>query len=127
MEARGFLLLARDLVTEARAYFERSFLHSPRPPLGLRLGLAEARTRLGETLSETEEAELASFGPSGGILPLVLKVVRLLESNATNDGLRDLLLELYPRVRGLSECHCQNLEKMMNRPNLPLRSAEPTQ
>ncbi|MDP3856879.1 MAG: hypothetical protein Q8Q73_03855 [Stagnimonas sp.] len=98
VEARGFLLLARDRVTEARAYFEQQLAAFTRPPLGLRLGFAEARARLGETLSDTEEAELASFGPEGSILPLVLKVVRLLESTASDDALRDLLLELYPRV-----------------------------
>ncbi len=102
VEARGFLLLARDRATEARAYFEQQLATFPRPPLGLRLGFAEARARLGETLSDTEEAELASFGPEGSILPLVLKVVRLLESTASDDELRDLLLALYPRVRELA-------------------------
>lgn len=103
VEARGFLLLARDRATEARAYFEQLLNAFTRPPLGLRLGFAEARARLGETLSDIEEAELASFGPEGSILPLVLKVVRLLESTASDDDLRDLLLELYPRVRELAE------------------------
>lgn len=102
VEARGFLLLARDRASEARAYFEQQLAAFTRPPLGLRLGFAEARSRLGETLSDTEEAELASFGPEGSILPLVLKVVRLLESTASDDALRDLLLELYPRVRELA-------------------------
>lgn len=103
VEARGFLLLARDRATEARAYFEQQLAAAaPRRPLGLRLGFAEARARLGETLSDTEEAELASFGPEGSILPLVLKVVRRLESTASDDELRDLLLELYPRVRELA-------------------------
>ena len=103
VEARGFLLLARDQAAEARAYFEQQLAAAaPRRPLGLRLGLAEARARLGETLSDLEEAELASFGPDGSILPLVLKVVRLLESTGSDDTLRDLLLELYPRVRELA-------------------------
>lgn len=103
VEARGFLLLARDQATKARTYFEQQLAAiNPRRPLGLRLGLAEARARLGETLSDTEEAELTSFGPDGSILPLVLKVVRLLESNASEDELRGLLLELYPRVRELA-------------------------
>lgn len=103
VEARGFLLLARDRATEARAYFEQQLAAAaPRRPLGLRLGFAEARARLGEALSDTEEAELASFGPEGSILPLVLKVVRLLESTASDDALRDLLLALYPRVRELA-------------------------
>jgi tetratricopeptide (TPR) repeat protein len=102
VEARGFLLLARDRATEARAYFEQQLAVFTRPPLGLRLGFAEARARLGETLSDTEEAELASFGSEGSILPLVLKVVRLLESTAPGHALRDLLLDLYPRVRELA-------------------------
>lgn len=102
VEARGFLLLARDRATEARAYFEQQLNAFTRPPLGLRLGFAEARARLGETLSDTEEAELASFGPEGSILPLVLKVVRLLRSTASDGELRGLLLELYPRVRELA-------------------------
>ena len=102
VEARGFLLLARDRAPEARAYFEQQLAAFPRPPLGLRLGFAEARVRLGETLSDAEEAELASFGDKGSILPLVLKVVRLLESTASDDVLRDLLLALYPRVRELA-------------------------
>lgn len=103
VEARGFLLLARDRVTEARAYFEQQLAAAaPRRPHGLRLGFAEARARLGETLSDTEEAELASFGPEGSILPLVLKIVRLLASTASDDALRDLLVKLYPRVRELT-------------------------
>ena len=102
VEARGFLLLACDRVPQARTYFEQQLAAFTRRPLGLRLGLAEARARLGETLSDTEEAELASFGPEGSILPLVLKVVRLLESTASDGELRDLLLELYPRVRELA-------------------------
>jgi len=102
VEARGFLLLASDRAIEARAYFGQQLAAFTRPPLGLQLGFAEARARLGETLSDTEEAELASFGPQGSILPLVLKVVRLLESTAPDDTLRDLLLELYPRVRELA-------------------------
>jgi tetratricopeptide (TPR) repeat protein len=103
VEARGFLLLARDLASEARAYFEQQLAAAaPRCPLGFRLGFSEARSRLGETLSGIEGAELASFGPEGSILPLVLKVVRLLESAASDDELRSLLLELYPRVRDLA-------------------------
>jgi hypothetical protein len=102
LEARGFLLLARGRTAEARIYFEQQLAATaPRRPLGLRLGFAEARARLGETLSDNEEAELSSFGPEGSILPLVLKVVRLLESIAS-DALRDLLLALYPRVRKLA-------------------------
>lgn len=103
LEARGFLLLARDRTAEARTYFEQQLAATaPRRPLGLRLGFAEARARLGEILSDNEEAELSSFGPEGSILPLVLKVVRLLESKVSDAALRDLLLALYPRVRELA-------------------------
>jgi tetratricopeptide (TPR) repeat protein len=103
LEARGFLLLARNRTAEARTYFEQQLAATaPHRPLGLRLGFAEARARLGETLSDNEEAELSSFGPEGSILPLVLKVVRVLESTASDAALRDLLLSLYPRVRELA-------------------------
>ena len=102
VEARGFLLLARDRTREARAYFEQQIAAFPRPPLGLRLGLAEVRARMGETLTESEEAELAVFGPEGSILPLVLKVVRLLELTAADGELLELLLELYPRIRDIA-------------------------
>lgn len=126
VEARGFLLLARDRATEARAYFEQQLAAFPRPPLGLRLGFAEARARLGETLSDTEEAELASFGPEGSILPLVLKVVRLFESTASDDALRDLLLELYPRVRELAGMPASELgeEDEPAEPTAPARQPE---
>ncbi len=126
VEARGFLLLARDRATEARAYFKEQLAAFTRPPLGLRLGLAEARARLGETLSDTEEAELASFGPEGSILPLVLKVVRLLESTASDDALRDLLLELYPRVRELAAMPASELgeEDEPAEPTTPTRQPE---
>jgi len=103
VEARGFLLLARDRVAEARVYFEQQLaIAAERHSLALRLGLAEARTRLGETLSSAEEAELSSFGHGGSILPLVLKVVRLLESTNSDDELRHMLLQLYPLVRELA-------------------------
>jgi tetratricopeptide (TPR) repeat protein len=126
VEARGFLLLARDRATEARAFFEQQLAAFPRPPLGLRLGFAEARARLGETLSDAEEAELASFGPEGSILPLVLKVVRLLESTASDDELRDLLLELYPRVRELAGMPASELgeEDEPVEPTAPARQPE---
>lgn len=126
VEARGFLLLARDRATEARAYFKQQLAAFTRPPLGLRLGFAEARARLGETLSDTEEAELASFGPEGSILPLVLKVVRLLESTASDDALRDLLLELYPRVRELAGMPASELgeEDEPAEPTAPARQPE---
>ncbi len=126
VEARGFLLLARDRATEARAYFEQQLAAFTRPPLGLRLGFAEARARLGETLSDTEEAELASFGREGSILPLVLKVVRLLESTASDDALRDLLLALYPRVRELAGMPASELgeEDEPAEPTAPARQPE---
>ncbi|MBI2513088.1 MAG: tetratricopeptide repeat protein [Opitutae bacterium] len=126
VEARGFLLLARDRATEARAYFEQQLAAFTRSPLGLRLGFAEARARLGETLSDTEEAELASFGPEGSILPLVLKVVRLLEHTASDDELRDLLLELYPRVRELAGMPASELgeEDEPAEPTAPARQPE---
>lgn len=126
VEARGFLLLARDRATEARAYFEQQLAAFTRPPLGLRLGFAEARARLGESLSDTEEAELASFGPEGSILPLVLKVVRLLESTASDDALRDLLLELYPRVRELAGMPASELGEE-DEPSEPTTSARQPQ
>jgi tetratricopeptide (TPR) repeat protein len=110
LEARGFLLLARDRTAEARTYFEQQLAATaPRRPLGLRLGFAEARARLGETLGDIEEAELSSFGPEGSILPLVLKVVRLLESTTSDDALRDLLLALYARVRELARMPASEL------------------
>lgn len=126
VEARGFLLLARDRATEARAYFDQQLTALTRPPLGLRLGFAEARARLGETLSDTEEAELASFGSEGSILPLVLKVVRLLESTAPGDALRELLLELYPRVRELAGMPASELgeEDEPAEPTAPVRQPE---
>jgi hypothetical protein len=126
VEARGFLLLARGRTTEARAYFEQQLAAFTRPPLGLRLGFTEARARLGETLSDTEEAELASFGPQGSILPLVLKVVRLLETTAPDDTLRDLLLELYPRVRDLAAMPASELgeEDEPAEPTAPVRQPE---
>jgi tetratricopeptide (TPR) repeat protein len=126
VEARGFLMLARDRATEARAYFEQQFAAFTRPPLGLRLGFAEARARLGETLSDTEEAELASFGSEGSILPLVLKVVRLLESTTSDDALRDLLLKLYPEVRRLAGMPASELgeEDEPAEPSTPARQPE---
>ncbi len=126
VEARGFLLLARDRAPEARAYFEQQLAAFPRPPLGLRLGFAEARARLGETLSDIEEAELASFGPESSILPLVLKVVRLLESTTSDEALRDMLLELYPRVRELAGMPASELgeEDEPAEPTAPARQPE---
>lgn len=102
IEARGFLLLARNRVPEARGYFEAQLAEAtPRRPLGLRLGLVEARARLGEPLTDNEDAELQSFGALGSIAPLVLKVVRLLEVNESDTALRETLLSLYPLVQEL--------------------------
>lgn len=102
IEARGFLFLARNRVPEARAYFEAQLTEaSPRRPLGLRLGLIEARARLGEPLTDNEDVELQSFGALGSIAPLVLKVVRLLEVNESDAALRETLLSLYPLVQEL--------------------------
>ncbi len=102
IEARGFLLLARNRIPEARAYFDARLAEAaPRRPLGLRLGLIEARARLGEPLTDNEDAELQSFGALGSIAPLVLKVVRLLEVNESDAALRETLLSLYPLVQEL--------------------------
>lgn len=102
VEARGFLLLARERALEARKYFEQKLAIMGRRSLGLRLGLAEARVRLGEVLTEAQQMEFDSFGPEGSILPLILKVVRQLEIETSDDVLLDLLLDLYPRVRELA-------------------------
>jgi tetratricopeptide (TPR) repeat protein len=106
MEARGFLMLARGRAAEARDYFEQqaaSFTKTNiQPSFGIRLGLAEARTRLGEHISLDDEAALMSFGPDGSILPLVLKVIRLLETTTEDTELRNLLIELYPRVMDIA-------------------------
>jgi tetratricopeptide (TPR) repeat protein len=106
LEARGFLLLARGLTAEAVNHFEQlatSYtLRTIRLPLGIRLGLVEARTRLGEPVSPEDEKELMAFGPDGSILPLVLKVIRLLKATTDDTELSELLIELYPRVLELS-------------------------
>ena len=106
IEARGFLLLARNQFTDARIYFEeqlnlRKQLKS-RYTQGLLLGFTEARSRLGERLDNSEEVELESFGTDGTILLLVLKVLHLLETTTTDDTLRKLLLEIYPKVRSFA-------------------------
>jgi tetratricopeptide (TPR) repeat protein len=102
IEARGFLLLARNRAADAKIYFERQLAASePRLPLGLRLGLAEARARLGEPLHDLEAVELESFGRAGSILPLILKVLRLLQIGNSDDVLRATLMQLYPEVQRL--------------------------
>ncbi len=106
IEARGFLLLARNQFTDARIYFEEQLnlrkQLNLRPTKGLRLGFVEACTRLGEHINNSEEAELESFGSDGTILLLVLKVLHLLETTTTDDTLRKLLLEIYPKVRSFA-------------------------
>ena len=95
-------MLARDQVTEAVAYFESHIGTLPPPPLGLGLGLAEARARSGVIPTEAVEADLASrfqYQPEGSILPLVLKVIRLLESTVSDEMLRTALIILYPKVQ----------------------------
>jgi tetratricopeptide (TPR) repeat protein len=105
MEARGFLMIARGRLREARDFIERlAVLYKNRGihvPLGIRLGLAEARSRLGESVSREDETTLMSLGPDGSILPLVLKVIRLLETTTEDTELRKVLIELYPRVQDL--------------------------
>jgi tetratricopeptide (TPR) repeat protein len=101
-EARGFLMLARDQVSDAVGYFEAQIGISSPPPLGLCLGLAQARARLGETMSEAEECDLDSrvqYHCRGSILPLVLKVIRLLEPTLSGELLRTALIELYPKTK----------------------------
>jgi Flp pilus assembly protein TadD len=106
IEARGFLLLARNQFTDARIYFEEQLnlrkQSKSRHTQGLWLGFAEACSRLGEHLDNSEEAELESFGSDGTILLLVLKVLHLLETTTTDDTLRKLLLEIYPKVRSFA-------------------------
>jgi hypothetical protein len=106
LEARGFLLLARGCTAEAVNHFEQlaaSYTRRTiRLPLGIRLGLTEARTRLGEPVSLEDEKELMSFGPEGSILPLVWKVIHLLKATTNDTEIRELLIELYPRVLELS-------------------------
>jgi hypothetical protein len=90
------------MVTEAIDYFESQIGISSPPPLGLSLGLAEARTRTGLIPTEASEADLASsfqYQPKESILPLVLKVIRLLESTKSDEMLRTALLTLYPKVQ----------------------------
>jgi hypothetical protein len=106
LEARGFLLLARGRTAEAVNHFEQlaaSYtLRTIRLPLGIRLGLTEARTLLGEPVSLEDEKEFMAFGPEGSILPLVLKVIRLLKATTEDTELQKLLIDLYPRVLELS-------------------------
>lgn len=102
VEARGFLMLARDQVSDAIDYFETHIGALSPPPLGLCLGLAQARARLGETVSGADESDLDSrvqHNCKGSVLPLVLKVIRLLEPTLSDDLLRTALIELYPKTK----------------------------
>lgn len=106
VEARGFLLLARGRAADAAAYFleritafRQQHSTAKTAPLGLRLGFADARARLRLPLEAQEEQELQQCGPEGSILPLVLMVLRLIEVDGSDEMLRDVLVELYPRVR----------------------------
>ena len=100
VEAHGFLLLARGLAEEARGFFMRELqAWGTRPPLGLSLGLVEAKLRLGLDVSEEEEGNLIALGPEGGVLVVV---VRILVSLATDDEeLSHLLQRIYPQVRNI--------------------------
>lgn len=101
VEARGFLRLAQGRTAEARNYFEQHLAAFSRPPLALRLGLAEAHARLGEPISAEDEAELAKLGPDGSILPLVFKVIHLLDTTTSDSEIKELLVQLYPSVMKL--------------------------
>ncbi|MFT5323017.1 MAG: tetratricopeptide (TPR) repeat protein [Planctomycetaceae bacterium] len=103
IEARGLLLVAREEFSQARDYFERQLeLVAPSRPLGLRLGLLDARQRLGEPLEDDDETLLEELGPDASLLLTVLKVVQLLQTQGDEELLRRLLLEIYPRVRELA-------------------------
>ncbi|MBC7822257.1 MAG: tetratricopeptide repeat protein, partial [Planctomycetaceae bacterium] len=103
IEARGLLLVAREEFSKAREYFEQQLQRAaPERPLGLRLGLLDARQRLGEPLTLDDESLLKELGPDASLLVTVLKVVRLLQTKGDQELLRRLLLEIYPRVRELA-------------------------
>ena len=108
VEARGFLRLAQGHTAEARDYFEQNLAAYSRPPLALRLGLAEAHARLGEPISAEDEEELAKLGPDGSILPLVFKVIHLLETTTPDSEIKELLVQIYPSVMKLSGLSLDN-------------------
>jgi tetratricopeptide (TPR) repeat protein len=111
VEARGFLRLAQGHTAEARDYFEQHIAAFSRPPLALRLGLTEARARLGEPISSEDEEELAKLGPDGSILPLVFKVIHLLESTTSDSEIKELLVQIYPSVMKLGGLSLDNGEE----------------
>jgi|GEM_PF-1230620 len=106
IEARGLLFVAREEFLKARDYFEQQLqLAAPERPLGLRLGLLDARQRLGEPLTDHDESLLEGLGPDASLLVTVLKVVQLLQTRGDQELLRRLLLKIYPRVRELALEH----------------------
>ena len=111
VEARGFLLLAQGHTAEARDYFEQHLAAFSRPPLALRLGFAEANARLGEPISAEDEEELAKLGSDGSILPLVFKVIHLLETTTPDSEIKELLVQIYPSVMKLSGLSPDNGEE----------------
>jgi hypothetical protein len=103
IEARGLLLMARDEFQQARQYFEEQLrLAAPRRPLGLRLGLLDARQRLGEPLDGADDDLLDELGQDAGLLVTVLRIVRLLQTQGDQELLRRLMLDIFPRVRELA-------------------------
>ncbi len=103
IEARGLLFVAREEFSNARDYFERELQRvAPERPLGLRLGLLDARQRLGEPITHDDESLLQELGPEASLLVAVLKIVRLLQTHGDEELLRRLLLEIFPRVRELA-------------------------
>jgi hypothetical protein len=103
IEARGLLFVAREEFSNARDYFDRELQRvAPERPLGLRLGLLDARQRLGEPITDDDESLLQELGPEASLLVAVLKIVRLLQTHGDEELLRRLLLEIYPRVRELA-------------------------
>jgi hypothetical protein len=128
IQARGFLLLARNRAAEAKIYFERQIAApASHRAMGLRLGLAEARVRLRESLNDLEEAELESFGPAGAILPLVLRVLRLLEIENSDELLRATLMRLYPEVQKFIGVPASEMGDEDERGGLESTPAWPTQ
>jgi tetratricopeptide (TPR) repeat protein len=121
VEARGFLMLARDQVTEAVDYFETHIGTLTPPPRGLCLGLAQARARLGEIPNEAVEDDLDSriqHQGEGSILPLVLKVIRLLELTLSDEMLSTALLQLYPKVQEILEANFKSKRTKVDDQNL---------
>jgi tetratricopeptide (TPR) repeat protein len=114
IEARGFLMIARGWLRQARDFIEgvaASYRNrGMHVPLGIRLGLAEACSRLGESISPEDNAALMSLGADGSILPLVLRVILLLRTTTDDTELRKALMALYPRVQNLSRISIEGEE-----------------